>query len=120
MRLGALFLCMALLSGHAFAANRAIDGDTIEIDGERIRLENVDTPEVKGKCDAERMLAQVAKSFTQAAIDRGPITIQRIARKDQYGRSIAWVKIDGQDLGQMLIDAGLARKWTGKRRSWCD
>jgi endonuclease YncB( thermonuclease family) len=43
------------------AALLAIDGDTIEIQGERIRLENVDTPELNGKCDAEKMLARVAK-----------------------------------------------------------
>ncbi|WP_353807019.1 hypothetical protein [Mesorhizobium sp.] len=30
------------------------------------------------------------------------------------------MKVDGRDVGEILIAEGVARPWTGKRRSWCD
>jgi endonuclease YncB( thermonuclease family) len=39
------------------AALRAIDGDTVEVDGETIRILNIDAPEIRhAQCDAERRL----------------------------------------------------------------
>ena len=72
-----------------------------------MRLENVDTPEIHGACQAEVDLAHRAKAFTDAALDRAIPTIERIGRVDRYGRTIARVRIDGADLGELLIAAGL-------------
>jgi micrococcal nuclease len=39
--------------------------------------------------------------------------------RDKYGRTLAYVLVDGKDLGNELVSRGLARKWEGRRRSWC-
>jgi micrococcal nuclease len=93
------------------------DGDTIRAS---IRVENVDTPEIDGKCARERDLAQRAKRFTTDWMARhaGRVTI-RASKVDRYGRVVALVSAGGEDLGEMLIAAGLARRWTGRREPWC-
>lgn len=111
-------LAELIIAGTLFA----VDGDTLALGQERIRLENVDTPELHPcRCPAECALAEKAKTFTQAALDRGPVRVERIPRVDRYGRSIARVTIGGRDLGEMLIAAGLGRPYRGERRNpWCE
>jgi endonuclease YncB( thermonuclease family) len=118
-------LLSALAATHApAAAMRVIDGDTIEVNGETIRILNIDTPEIRhAQCDAERRLGQIAKQRVANLLAAGTINILRGDRgrlKDKYGRTLAVVGIDGVDLGELLIAEGLARPWTGKRRPWCD
>jgi endonuclease YncB( thermonuclease family) len=38
---------------------------------------------------------------------------------DQYGRTLAFVRIDGRDYGEIMIERGLARPWRGRREPWC-
>jgi|SRR5690606_28329766 len=101
----------------------AIDGDTIEADGQRYRLANIDTPEMGqgARCAAERRLAQRATQRARALIDAAArIETHAIGRTDRYGRQVAYVLIDGRDLGEALIAEGLARPWRGRREPWCD
>ncbi len=94
------------------------DGDTFTLrDGEKIRVENVDTPEIDGHCAEEKAWARQAKAFTQRFVADG-IDLRRSGR-DRYGRTLARVSADGQDLGDALVGAGLARRWSGRRESWC-
>lgn len=105
---------------------RAYDGDTIHvsIDGKdtTVRLLNVDTAEIKGKCPAEIDLAIRARDFTRAWSIRGPLTLTTTKRtRDKYGRLLAFISRDNEDLGEKLIEAGLAVRWAGKRNQhWCD
>lgn len=121
----AIALLTTALFGSASAASvRTIDGDTIEVDGETIRILNIDTPEIRhAQCDAERRLGEVAKSRVRQLLANGTIGIRRgdgSRMTDKYGRTLAVVDIDGVDIGEQLIAEGLARPWTGKRRSWCN
>jgi micrococcal nuclease len=128
MTLRKLILCalaaILMASPISAAALRAIDGDTIEVDGETIRILNIDTPEIRhAQCDAERRLGQVAKRRVEVLLASGEIGIRRGdggRMTDKYGRTLAVVAIDGVDIGEQLIAEGLARPWTGKRRSWCN
>jgi len=97
-----------------------IDGDTLKTQtGERIRLLAVDTPEIRGKCRAEKMLARLAKTQVQDWVSEAQtITIERQG-KDRYGRTLARVKLDGVDLSDALIAAGLATKWPKPKGGWC-
>lgn len=122
-RLAVLFL-LSLLAASPVAADGwlAIDGDTLSRGGERVRIENVDTPELHPcRCARECELGQRAAMFTQDALaDATAVRILRTGRKDRYGRTIARVYVDGRDLGEMLIAAGLGRPYRGERRqSWC-
>ena len=101
----------------------AIDGDTIRCGRTTVRLSNIDTPE-KGRlarCSAEAALAARATAFTAQRLAAGPVEIVPDAKRsrDRYGRTLATVRVAGQDLGEALIAAGLARRWDGRRRPWC-
>jgi micrococcal nuclease len=102
---------------------RAVDGDSIACAGETIRISNIDTPE-KGplaKCAAEAALAERASAFTAARLTAGDVVVipDKARPRDRYGRTLARVEVAGGDLGDLLVAAGLARPWDGKRRGWC-
>jgi micrococcal nuclease len=115
----ALFL---LAAGAAIAAPIGVsvtDGDTFRLAGERIRIENIDAPEIhQAQCPAERALGLAARARLAEILAAGEITLQR-HRKDQYGRTIALVSVAGADVGLQLVSEGLARPWEGRRRAWC-
>jgi micrococcal nuclease len=120
-------LALLFLSNHVGAepgACRAIDGDTYLCRGERIRVENIDSPELHARCESELDAARTAKLFAQAALD-GALQIEiKVFEKrprDRYGRTLARVLVDGDDLGEIMIAAKLARPYHGERRqSWCE
>jgi endonuclease YncB( thermonuclease family) len=39
--------------------------------------------------------------------------------RDVYGRLLGRVEIDGEDVGEAQLKAGLAQRWMGKRAEWC-
>lgn len=114
----------------------AIDGDTLkvhlpglpmELQPLKVRVIGIDTPESggRGKCAAERDLANKATALTRflirnAKATKRPILFSEIAWDKYGGRVDARVTIDGQSLGATLISAGLARPYDGgTRRGWC-
>lgn len=104
---------------------RVIDGDTFEDrnTGDRYRLVNIDTPETGGRaaCAAERQLGDRATRQARALITGAEnLDVRRTGRIDRYDRIIAFIEIDGRDLGELLIADGLARPWRGRREPWCD
>ncbi len=119
-----LFSIVAASPATAFDAMcRAIDGDTIVCGRQHVRILNIDTPELgaKAHCPLEADAAERARLFTAAALAGGPVDVRPDPKRprDRYGRTLAWVVVDGQDLGEQLIAAGLARRWDGRRRPWC-
>lgn len=106
------------------AAIRVIDGDTVVIGSETIRILNIDTPEIRhAQCDAERRLGQVAKHRLEVLLSAGEPVIRRGDKgrmTDKYGRTLAVLSIAERDVGEILVAEGLARRWTGKRQPWCD
>lgn len=102
-----------------------IDGDTFALDGQTIRIANIDAPEtMKARCDAEFRLGMLAKERLKELLGAGAIVVTpgdpRDGRtRDQYGRLLAVVSAGGRDVGLVLVEEGLARRWTGHRRPWC-
>ena len=112
-------LCLGALPDVAVSGDRGFsnyDGDTFRA---TFRLSGVDTPEIKGVCDRERELALRAKRFTQDFLLQGGVVIAQVGT-DRYGRILATVRRGESDLGEDLMAAGLARKWRGRRESWCE
>lgn len=102
--------------------SRVVDGDTIVmVGGERVRLSNVDTPEMRCRCEIECTLARRATETTRR-LTRDGVFLQRRPNRDRYNRTLAEVFLpDGRELGGILISRGLARSYHGERRlSWCD
>jgi endonuclease YncB( thermonuclease family) len=91
-----------------------IDGDTLEIHGNRIRLWGVDAPETTQLCrgeDSEQYQcgAQAANDL-DAFIARRPVNCNPISL-DRYGRTVATCTVGGTDLGAWLVRNGLALDW---------
>ena len=104
-------------------AIRVTDGDTIRLaGGERIRILNVDTPEMgsRARCRAEALLALEARRYLVRRVRQAQrIEVAREGR-DRFGRTLARVRIDGQDIGEELVRNRLAQPWRGHRVAWCD
>lgn len=119
MAIGAIAFIISVATAQQF---RAVDGDTFRIvaTGERIRLNNIDAPEIHPcRCELECVLGQAATVMLQRILDRGDIIISRI-KQDKYGRTVAAVASSGADVGDMLWEAGLARPYQGgQRKPWC-
>jgi len=96
------------------------DGDSIRCGNERIRIANIDAPELPGspKCqDRRRSYAWCdyaagyrARDVLRAFLMQGRAQVDRIGA-DAYGRTLARVRVNGQDAGEYLIGLGLARPW---------
>ena len=98
-----------------------VDGDTIWHGGVKIRLADIDTPEVsRPQCALEAELGRRATERLRELINAGPFQLMRSGRDiDRYGRQLRILERDGRSLGEILIAEGLARPWDGARRSWC-
>ncbi len=102
------------------------DGDTVQawcgISGPRsVRLLGFDTPELRGRCVSETLRAMAATYRLRWALWTSRETqLVMTGRDDRYGRALARLTVDGRDAGRMLMQAGLARAYTGgKRFGWC-
>ena len=107
------------ICGDGKRVNCVIDGDTFWLDGEKIRIEGIDAPEVKGKCRHERQLAARATKRLSVLLSRQAIKIERNG-KDRFGRTLVQVSTGRGEIGKAMIRDGLAREYAGGRRSWCD
>ncbi len=102
------------------AVVRVIDGDTFDYAGDRIRIADIDTPEVRGRCPEERARAARATQRLRTLLAAGPFELVRSGRdEDRYGRKLRVVVRDGRSIGDMLVAEGLARTWAGRREPWC-
>lgn len=96
------------------------DGDTFRYRGERIRIADIDAPEMRGRCAYETELAGRATRRMDALLQAGPFEMRTLDRdEDRYGRKLRVVVRDGRSLGDQLMAEGLARTWSGRREPWC-
>lgn len=98
-----------------------VDGDTLWLDGAKIRLADINTPEVSQPgCASERALGETATRRLIELLNQGPFTLQRQGRDvDRYGRLLRVAMREGRSLGQVLVAEGLAEEWQGRRGDWC-
>ena len=85
---------------------------------EKVRIENIDAPEIEGRGAEERSAALRAKVELVQLLEGRKINLNR-GRMDRYGRQLAAVMADGRDVGEALIERHAVRRWDGCRRSWC-
>jgi micrococcal nuclease len=114
-----MILAAALLSICPAAGVRVTcvhDGDSFIVDRERIRIMDIDAPELEGQCASERALAIRARNRLRELLVG--YEIHRDGQ-DRYGRTLAVVTVNGRSVGAQLVREGLARNWTGRRESWC-
>jgi len=90
-----------------------VDGDTLWFQGEKIRIAEIDTPEMNGQCPAERALARRAQARLVQLLAARPVRFERVG-KDRYGRTLARFG----SVSEALIREGLAHRWPSKQ-GWC-
>jgi endonuclease YncB( thermonuclease family) len=97
----------AVLQGPA----RVVDGDTIVISNEKIRIYGVDAPESKQQC-TDRAGRPYACGLTSAsaltAKLEGKAVECSVKNKDQYGRNVAACRVGSEDIGAWLVQNGHA------------
>ena len=89
------------------AKARALDGDTVAVD---FRLLGVDAFERRQLCQNASgcwKCGKAAQDFAAHALRSKTATIS-LKTASSYGRPVATVMVDGQDLGERMIRAGLA------------
>jgi len=107
------------------------DADTFRVNiegyppivGERIsiRVLGIDAPEIRGKCESEKIKAREAKQYTVQALRSAKTIELRNIQRGKYFRILADVYVDGDNLAERLIKVGHARVYDGgKRLGWCD
>ncbi len=82
-------------------------------------MAGVDTPEIRGKCQAEKDLAVRARNFVRATAG-ATVQLTDVRLGKYAGRVIAEVWVNGQKLADLLIAENLGRPYHGGRREgWC-
>jgi endonuclease YncB( thermonuclease family) len=99
-----------------------VDGDTFWLNGVKIRIADIDTPELSpSRCEAERIKGEAAKYRLQELLNAGAFSLASADRdEDRFGRKLRIVTRSGRSIGAALIGEGLARRWDGSRHPWCD
>lgn len=107
---------------------QVVDGDTVKVQGENVRLMGFDTPEIfRPKCAREKALGKEASLYLWQLLrqaDDTKLVLERksdgTARRDKYQRLLGRLYVNGIDVGALQIRAGFARPYSGgKRKGWC-
>ena len=107
------------------------DGDTLTVDiknihpllGQkiRIRVADIDTPEIRNKSACEKEIALKAKKLTHDFVStakKGPYL--KNCKRGTFFRLVCDVEVDGRDLGDYLIAQKVAVAWDQRKgHVWC-
>ena len=122
-----MLLAIALLIGLLWPAlaladitgkPRVIDGDTIEVHGQRIRLHGIDAPERRQTCVASGEVWHCGQQAALALADfigRSPVRCEQQGT-DRYGRVIATCYVQGNGIERSMVLNGWALASAALRR----
>ena len=98
---------------------RVVDGDTIHLNGEKIRFTGIDTPELKQTCTKDEVInpcGVIAKEILIKKINDNKVECISNG-KDQYKRTLAECFVNGESLSSYLVRSGYGfayRKYSKK------
>ncbi|MEM1316831.1 MAG: thermonuclease family protein [Pseudomonadota bacterium] len=106
------------------------DGDSVDVIAHvwpghdvrvSIRLRGIDAPELRARCDEERIKAISARDRLQALLASGKARLRDVSGGKYFGRVLSRIEaMDGRDVQSALLSEGLVRPYRGgKRESWC-
>jgi endonuclease YncB( thermonuclease family) len=117
-------------SRYPAAVTRVGDGDTFEARVQvwpgieistKIRLRDIDAPEMRARCNEELAKAQAARDALRAMLAAGEVSISQVGLDKYGGRVLAQVSTGRiADVSAALLQTGLVRRYSGGRREgWC-
>ena len=98
------FIFLAGCSKPSYIVDRVIDGDTIVVNGDVIRLSNIDTPEM------DTLAGKLIAEYVRISLE-GRIVELKGKGVGFYGRKLRYVYIDGINFNQHLLDKGYAKPY---------
>jgi len=104
-----------------------VDGDTVWFHGSNLRLKDFDTPEPiahnskcpNGQTQREAEFASLASARLLELINGGDLSVEQYGVDTTGKRWEGTVRIGGRDVGDILIEEGLARHWPDGALFWC-
>ena len=112
--------------------NSCYDGDTCRFTipalhpliGENIaiRVDGIDTPEIRGKCPFEKVKAKQARDYLRQILSSSKKVNLLNVERGKYFRIVATLEIDGVKISNTLVEQGLAVVYDGgnKTYDWCN
>jgi endonuclease YncB( thermonuclease family) len=122
---------MPPLGRYSVDVLRVIDGDTFEARvyvwpghelTTRVRLRGIDAPELKARCESERVQAEAALAALRSMLNDRDVSIWNLGPDKYFGRVVADAGARRTpDISAALLTKGVARSYTGGHRNgWCD
>lgn len=99
-----------------------VDGDTVWYQGTNLRLQSYDTPEPYDDIcggQTEVALAKRASARLLQLLNSNPFTVETFGVDGTGSRTLATIRVAGRDVGDLLIEEGLARRWPDGDEFWC-
>jgi len=98
---------------------KVVDGDTIHLNGEKIRFTGIDTPELKQTCINQGIIDPCGVTAKEILIDKiANYKVECISEgKDQYKRTLAECFVNNESLSSHLVRSGYAfayRRYSNK------
>ena len=104
---------------NAPGPNCVLDGDTLYLGAEKVEIAGIEAPAIQGaSCGQERDRGIEAAVRLENLLNSGRVSISP-AFHDEYGRAVRRLQVKGEDVAGKMIDAGLARRYTGEKQDWC-
>ena len=80
-----------------------------------IRLDNIDTPEIKSVSPELKKLAILARDELSKKIMGKRVVLENI-KTEKYGRVLATVMYENENINQWLLEQNYAYKYDGKKK----
>ena len=114
-----IYSVLLVLASYNFSiadSLRIVDGDTINLNGEKIRFSGIDAPESNYKGKEQTCLinetiikcGKLSKEFLIKKIGTNKVTCKREEKPDQYNRILAECFVNGESLSKILVKNGYA------------
>jgi endonuclease YncB( thermonuclease family) len=121
----------SLLGRYPVEVLRVIDGDTFEARVHvwpgfdlttRVRLRGIDAPELKARCEDERVRAEAAREALRNILNERDVSIWSVGPDKYFGRIVAEVSTRRTaEVSAAMLSKGVARSYSGSHRDgWCD
>ncbi len=95
-------------------APKVVDGDTLELQGQRVRIWGVDAPESDQTCTSQfgRPYDCGARATEHLTAFIGNRAVECwVEAKDIYGRNVSICSVNGRDIGDEMVRSGWALDW---------